>query len=47
MWQIEQAKQLEMRYAYLGYWINESQKMRYKADFQPHERLVDGAWLAT
>ena len=47
MWQIEQIKRLEMRYAYLGYWINESQKMRYKADFQPHERLVDGAWLAT
>jgi arginyl-tRNA--protein-N-Asp/Glu arginylyltransferase len=47
MWQIEQVKRLEMRYAYLGYWINESQKMRYKADFQPHERLVDGAWLAT
>ena len=47
MWQIEQAKRLEMRYAYLGYWINESQKMRYKADFQPHERLVNGAWLAT
>ncbi len=47
MWQIEQVKRLEMRCAYLGYWINESQKMRYKADFQPHERLVDGAWLAT
>ena len=47
MWQIEQAKRLEMRYAYLGYWINESQKMRYKADFEPHERLIDGAWLAT
>lgn len=47
MWQIEQVKRLEMRYAYLGYWIKESQKMRYKADFQPHERLVDGAWLAT
>ena len=47
MWQIEQAKRLEMRYAYLGYWIHESQKMRYKADFQPHERLVNGAWLAT
>ena len=47
MWQIEQAKRLEMRYAYLGYWIHESQKMRYKADFQPHECLVNGAWLAT
>jgi arginyl-tRNA--protein-N-Asp/Glu arginylyltransferase len=47
MWQIEQAKRLEMRYAYLGYWIHESQKMRYKADFQPYERLVNGAWLAT
>jgi arginine-tRNA-protein transferase len=45
MWQIEEAKHLRMPYAYLGYWIEDSQKMNYKADFQPHQRLVQGKWL--
>lgn len=45
MWQIEQARLLDMPYAYLGYLIEDSQKMRYKADFSPHQRLIDGKWL--
>ena len=44
LWQIEQAKILNMPYAYLGYWIEESRKMRYKEDFLPHERLINGEW---
>ena len=47
MWQIAQAKQLQMPYAYLGYWIHDSSKMNYKADFQPHQRLINGEWLDT
>jgi arginyl-tRNA--protein-N-Asp/Glu arginylyltransferase len=45
MWQIEQAKKLALPYAYLGYWIEHSPKMSYKADFHPHQRLVDGVWV--
>lgn len=44
MWQIEQAKQLRMPFAYLGYWIAASPKMDYKAEFKPHQCLKDGVW---
>jgi arginine-tRNA-protein transferase len=45
LWQIEQAKQLGLPYAYLGYWIQDSSKMKYKADFQPHQCLINGKWM--
>jgi arginine-tRNA-protein transferase len=44
MWQIEQTRQLKLPHLYLGYWIGASPKMAYKAQFGPHELLVDGAW---
>ena len=46
MWQIEQTKQLRLRHVYLGYWIGESAKMAYKAQFGPHQMLIDGRWQA-
>ena len=44
LWQIEQTKQLKLRHVYLGYWIEHSPKMAYKAQFQPHQLLLDGQW---
>ena len=46
LWQIEQAKTLGLPHVYLGYWIEQSPKMRYKASFQPCEILVHGEWRA-
>jgi leucyl-tRNA---protein transferase len=44
LWQIEAAKRLRMPYVYLGYWIEQSEKMGYKLNFRPIEALVDGRW---
>lgn len=44
LWQIEQTRQLGLAYVYLGYWIQESQKMAYKINFQPLEGLQQGKW---
>lgn len=44
LWQIEQAKHLNMPYVYLGYWIKQSAKMAYKTNFQPLEALQQGEW---
>jgi arginine-tRNA-protein transferase len=44
LWQIDACRKLGLPYLYLGYWIEESSKMAYKAKFTPLEGLVGGIW---
>lgn len=44
--EIEYCRATGRRYLYLGYYIAASEHMAYKALYQPHERLIGGAWQA-
>ena len=44
LWQLAEAKRRRLAFVYLGYWIEESRKMNYKANFQPIEGLHKGVW---
>jgi arginine-tRNA-protein transferase len=41
---VERARAMGLPYVYLGYWVEGSAKMDYKARFQPQERLVSYGW---
>lgn len=44
LWHIARARELSLRYVYLGYWIPGSAKMAYKDRFRPFETLSQGIW---
>ena len=44
MWLLDFCKKENLPFLYLGYWINESKKMKYKTNFKPYELLLEGVW---
>lgn len=45
MWLVGRAVELDLPNVYLGYWVEESRKMAYKAKFRPSEILRAGTWV--
>ena len=45
LYEIEYARSLDIRWLYLGFWVKSSAKMKYKADYQPAELLLDYKWI--
>jgi arginine-tRNA-protein transferase len=46
LWQIEQARLLKLDFVYLGFWIKDCRKMRYKIQYQPLQGLINQHWQA-
>lgn len=44
LWQADLCRRLGLPYLYLGYWIAESDKMAYKANFRPLQGRINGTW---
>lgn len=42
---IRRAQAMGLPYLYLGYWVDGSKKMDYKARFKPQERLLTQGWV--
>ena len=44
IWLINWSKAHQLKYIYLGYWIGECNKMKYKTNFKPYELYIKGYW---
>jgi len=44
LWMVERAAELNLPYVYLGYWVEHSPKMAYKARFRPLEGFGPDGW---
>ena len=46
LWQVEEARRLGLPWVFLGYYIEASPKMSYKARYQPLQVFQQGTWRA-
>ncbi len=44
LWQQNHAKNLRLKYVYLGFWVKDCQKMSYKTQFQPLQGFINNTW---
>jgi arginine-tRNA-protein transferase len=44
LWQLAQARKLGLNWVYLGYWLGQADKMRYKSRYRPLEAYWEGQW---
>jgi arginine-tRNA-protein transferase len=44
LWEIARARELNLEWLYLGYWIRENTKMAYKSNYRPLEAYRRGRW---
>ena len=42
---VDFCKSRNIKYVYLGYWVDSVKSMRYKANFKPHSLLINGSWM--
>lgn len=45
LWQIEHCREHNLPFVYLGYWIRDCGKMRYKTDYRPIELYMSNRWV--
>jgi arginine-tRNA-protein transferase len=46
LWLVQEARSLQLRWVYLGYWIPTCKKMQYKSVFRPAEIFSNGRWIS-
>jgi leucyl-tRNA---protein transferase len=44
LWLLNFCNNEKLNHLYLGYWINDSKKMKYKVNFKPYELMINGSW---
>lgn len=46
LWELQMARQKQLRWYYLGYWVEKCPKMKYKSSYHPSQLLGrDGKWV--
>ena len=45
LWLISETRRINLPYVYLGYWIKQCDKMRYKSSYQPAQIFQNGKWF--